>query len=390
MRTTLSLGSIALAALLSACSGQISEPPGALPTPTELTVRTVAWNSTSMQIGTPAAIVEEGASLVLFSDTGTTVFSEGVVALNDSSVRNWRTAVTLPAADGSGAWVVGIDAMGQMHRLRADMALEAISDRYGLAGVDVQQASPLGGGFVMFSLPNAFALSNGTTVTRYDDASYAMHLAGGGGRAVGVADGMVRVLDAPSAMSRSFPLPGASRAVVDPSGRLVVATDDTIYVETADGALEPRYRGGSIRALATAGSRVWFVSGSELGILDGSTIAVTHGRNVPSTARLQGSPSGDVWVFDGPTLQRLACDNCMPGADAAWRATIQPIFSNSCAQCHRPGGIANIDLSTYQSWVSRRDALRMRVIVRADMPPPGNPLSATDRAAIGTWLMSGM
>jgi mono/diheme cytochrome c family protein len=135
---------------------------------------------------------------------------------------------------------------------------------------------------------------------------------------------------------------------------------------------------------------VWFTTGSELGLIDGNSISVTTGQHVAATVRLSGSPSGDVWVFDGPALHRYACDSCRAGADATWRATIQPIFTNYCAQCHRPGGVASIDLSTYESWVARRAAIRMRVTVTRDMPPPGNPLPAADRMAIADWVASGM
>lgn len=72
-------------------------------------------------------------------------------------------------------------------------------------------------------------------------------------------------------------------------------------------------------------------------------------------------------------------------ADAMWRANILPVYTRSCAQCHRPGGSAGIDLSTYDAWNARRALIRHRVIDVRDMPQPGSPLSDADRAAIDAW-----
>jgi hypothetical protein len=384
------LASISLSTLaLSACVGTIGGPtPGEMPD--RLTVREVVWNSTNVPIGRPAAVVEEGPRLTLFTDTGAMVFAEGVVATNDTTITGWREATTIPAADGtSGTWTVAIDGTGRLYRSSADHTLESIADRYGLTGADVRHVAALGGRYVMFALATSFAVSDGAHVTRYDDASYAANLAGGSARAAGVADGMVRVFDTAGGTSVSFPLAGAHAAVFDASGKLLVATDDALYAENARGALEPVFD-GPVGALAKAGPRVWFTTGSELGLLDGNSIAVTSGQQLAANVRLSGSPSGDVWIFDGPALRRYACDSCRAGPDETWRATIQPIFTNYCAQCHRPGGVANIDLSTYEAWTARRAAIRMRVVVTGDMPPPGNPLPDADRMTIADWVANGM
>jgi hypothetical protein len=376
-------------ALVTAALGACGDP--GLTPPGRLVVREVSWNPTSAPVGTPVAVVEDGTNLVLFTDTGTTVFSGGVVALTDTTVTGWRDGTTIPAADGSGTtWIVGIDGTGQIHRLRADMTFESISDRYGLANDNVHHIASLGSGYVAFSLDQSLALSDGILVARYNDASFTDSLAGGSARAAGASNGMIRVFEAASSNARSFPLAGARFVAFDATGRLVVASDSAVYFENAQGALDVRYRGSAIHGLAVSGGRVWFAAGSELGTIEGTQVSITSGQRVSSSARLSGSPSGDVWLFDGPQLHRFACDSCRPGVDATWRATILPIFTNSCAQCHRPGGSAGVDLSTYDAWNAHRAIIHQRVGVNRDMPPPGNPLSDADRATIDMWVTSGM
>jgi len=96
---------------------------------------------------------------------------------------------------------------------------------------------------------------------------------------------MVRVFDAQTTSSRSFPLGGADFVSFDPSGRLVVATGGAIYFEAAQGVLDVQYE-GNVHGLAVSGGRVWFASGSELGMIEGTHVSITSGQHLSGSARL--------------------------------------------------------------------------------------------------------
>jgi cell division FtsZ-interacting protein ZapD len=54
-----------------------------------------------------------------------------------------------------------------------------------------------------------------------------------------------------------------------------------------------------------------------------------------------------------------------------------------------PGGSANMDLSTYKSWVARKDAMRKRVVemTPSPMPPKGaGALTQDELMAVSAWL----
>jgi hypothetical protein len=273
------------------------------------------------------------------------------------------------------------------------MSFEDISDRYGLAMVNVTGVADLGRRdmgapwWVGFAYQGGLAVADGTNVTRYDDPSFA-NLAGGGGRAAGVAQGMVRVFDPAQMQSVSFPLDGAASVAFGADGRMVVATGHELYLEGGDHALHLKIHldGAPIHGLASSGDQVWYAQGTELGTVGASGVTQTSGANVPADAALIGSPTGDVWTLSSGQLARFATIHA--GADeCGWNNTVRPVFARACASCHLPGGTANIDLSTYASWQARRALIKQRVVVDHSMPPAGNPISDADRATVAQWAM---
>ena len=100
-------------------------------------------------------------------------------------------------------------------------------------------------------------------------------------------------------------------------------------------------------------------------------------------ARLASSPSGDVWVLAGGSLERFA--QATPDPTFAWSSTLAPIFARVCASCHGPNGVSGVDLSKAAEWDAERDAIRARVVESKTMPPEGHTLSDTDRASIAAW-----
>ena len=57
-----------------------------------------------------------------------------------------------------------------------------------------------------------------------------------------------------------------------------------------------------------------------------------------------------------------------------------------CAACHLPGGVAQLNLSSYQRWLDKRVDIYERVITQRRMPPAGTDLAENDRTKLKTWM----
>jgi mono/diheme cytochrome c family protein len=372
----------------SAGAGGKPTGPGTTPQGTvvgKLDVQSVLWNAdeTKAPSGAIAAVAEAGANVVVFSDKGALVYSGGSLLSSDTSQTSWLGAASIPAGAGDeGVWVVGVDGKGQLQHLAALSHLDPVSDRYGLAKDALVAVAPLGT-MVAFSLPTQLAVADGTKVTRYDfDA--VRWVGGTDKRALGLAKDTLITYE-PGGAASKYPVPDIRAAVLDPGGKLVVENDTQIYLEQADGSLAVAYTsdGSGLHGLVRSGDRIWFAVGGELGTLGAGAFAITQGAGIAADAQLTGSPTGDVWALAAGKLARFSAGR--DANEAAWLATIQPAFSRSCATCHLPGGTANHDLSTYDSWVADRTKIRNRVLEKKDMPPAGIALSDADRMAIDTW-----
>jgi mono/diheme cytochrome c family protein len=245
----------------------------------------------------------------------------------------------------------------------------------------------LGGSEVAFALDKQLAVTDGMTVTRYDVATFT-GLAGADSRAVSASDGKVTVFDATTAESFAYDLEGAEQATFDATGRIVVRTADSVYIEAPDKTLVLRYKGskGALRGLAASDVRVWFVEGEELAALEADAAYVTSGTKIAADATLLGSPTGDVWVLDKGSLSRYAAETGDSEDRKQWEETVQPLYMGSCTPCHAPGGSAGIDLSTYGAWVARRDVIRTRVVEKKTMPPEGIMFTDAQRKVIADWV----
>lgn len=344
----------------SACVPASVRPEAASP----LVVHEVAWNPQHVDVGRVDAVVEQGDLLVLFGDKGALVLAGGALVAVDPSVTAWRGAGTMPAPDGAGTWIVGVDGKGTLHRLKARSTLEPVSARFGLAGVPVRGLATTNHTHA-FLLDGAFAVRQGAEVVRFDGPWRA--LAGGGDVLSALFDGGVRVA---GASDHTFAVEGARLLAVDGRGHTFVATDRALYGE--DGAaLRLRYVGERIDALAAVADGVWAADGPTLVRLDAA--GLSRGGTVSPGARLVAAPGGDVWVLGGASPVRLSTGR------EAWPSAV---YARVCAKCHGPNGSAGVDLSSEAAWKARRAAVRKRVIEAQDMPPAGTPLSAEDKAAI--------
>jgi hypothetical protein len=350
-----------------------------------LTARAVEWNHAHAEVGPVRAVADAGDTVVVFGDGQATILAGGAIVAIDHSVSRWTAAGVVPAADGNGTWIVGVDGDGRVLRLRNHSAFEGVSDRWGLAHDRVLGVTAIGPSIAGFLLSGEVAVADGHHVTRYMTGPL-QGLFGGGGRAAFL-DDPLRVFDLRARAARAFSLPEpASLAAMRDDGRLFTASRGAVYGEDDHGDLALRFEAtdSAIHGLVAAGERLWFADGAELGTIEGGALRETTGARLAPTARLVGSPSGDVWTITADRdLLRFSAEL---GAVSTWDEAIAPVFQRSCGDCHEPGGSAGFDLSTREAWTSGRAAIQRRVVDERTMPPTGHVLADADREAIRLWL----
>jgi hypothetical protein len=351
-----------------------------------LAVRTVAWNGGGASFGKVRAVADAGDVVTVFSDTGATVLSSRAVVATDASMKSCVDAATIAGADGTPRWIVGVDGAGHLHHLRASSAFEDVSERYGLAGQRIREATSMGTGLVGFRLDGDVAIADGSAVSRYALGPLSSFV-GGGRLGVGVGADGLHVLDVAHKTRVTFPLEGATHAAVDPKGRVYATTTRAVYATDDRGELALVYEadGNTIHGLVASGDVVWFADGTELGVVDGAKVAETSGVHVAGDAKLAPSSTGDVWVVSSGVLSRYGRVVVEPALVATWSQTLAPIFARACAGCHLADGISGTDLSNAEAWQSERSMIKERVVVGRTMPPEGHALSDADREAIRAW-----
>ncbi|WP_438005924.1 cytochrome c [Sorangium sp. So ce321] len=358
--------------------------PAAGPLP-QLAVRPVAWPAPG-ELGPVRALADDGRRVVLFHDGAAAIFVDGALARVDRAPHRWESAAALPAPDGHGTWIVGVDAEGRLLRLPGEGSFELVSDRYGLERAAVRAALGLGGGGAAFALDGELAVADGALVTRYATGPLAAFAAGGGRVAFAPGGDGLRALDVATRALRAYPLPDgpAPLLAVTGAGALLAATPAALYEEDGAGVLRLRLQASAaLHGLAVSGDRVWFADGDELGVLDEAGARETRGARLPRDGRLIGSPGGDVWLLASGALRRFAAAE--GDAGPAWDE-LSPVFARACAPCHLPRGEGGVDLSTGAAWTSLRDSIARRVIEERTMPPQGHALSEADRARIRAFV----
>ena len=87
-----------------------------------------------------------------------------------------------------------------------------------------------------------------------------------------------------------------------------------------------------------------------------------------------------------PPVRPLATSTLPVSADAAsWQRLVKPVFERACVSCHKPGGDADLDLTTPAAWTAWRGEIVQAVLVDRSMPPPGTDLTETERQALVDW-----
>jgi mono/diheme cytochrome c family protein len=356
-----------------------------------LAIQIVEWNAKKADVGKIAAVAEIYDDTLVLSDTGATIFTSGVPLASDGGVKGWRKAAVLPAADLSGEWAIGVDQDGILRRLRNRSLMEGISERYALGDVKVLDlvAVERDKGWSAFSLESGqIAVADGDKVTRYDGAYE--KLQGGFGRVAGLVGGALRVFTPKSGGARDYTLPGVTALVLDASGKLLIAVGTELYREQEDGNLRRVHVGQApITQMVLSGPDVWMLQGDSLMLLQGGRLRRGPPGLVQPGTQLIGSPSGALWLLRDGALSMLDTADGGGADRSLWRRTVLPIFTRLCAVCHLPGGSAGIDMSTYETWASRKESIDVRVLQGKPTPMPpagGGTLTPEERAALRTWL----
>ena len=358
-----------------------------------LQIHNVEWNPTHVDVGKALAVADVDGDVVVAGEAGATILEAGAPLNVDAHAGALRSLAIIPAPDGTGRWIAGVNADGNLVRLRAKKTFEPVAERYGLTTHKVSGVAGSGDHLVAFDLEGELAVADGKDVKRFT-APPLKSLFAGGDAIAGLTSSGVWLFDPATKSPRTFSLPGARFVAVDEHGHLYAATDEAVYADRGDGTLALRFRSSNdaIHGLVASGDRVWFADGGELGVVEGGTtrdVKLTRGARVPAASRLASSPSGDVWTIDAAgVLARWSVGDAKTGTQVAWESSAGPVFARVCSSCHSKGGTSGIDLSTEASWRAHASSVRQRVLVARDMPPKGQLLSDADRLAIQEFMDS--
>ncbi len=348
-----------------------------------LSLEPVAWASTPWP--TPISFVHETENgIALCTSDSLVLVAGGVVANRAADAKGCESGARVPASEGAGDWDIMI-ASGAIFRLANDGSTESVSARYGLEAKKVTRVVSIDASQFAFQYDGGFAIVDKGEVKLFAQANLSS-LASGDGKFGYLTSDAAHVLDTKTGGVTAFAVTGAKGMAFDTSKRLVVTTGSTIYRE-ANGALVPLVDNQSaLSSPASAGGKVWIMAGSELILLEDDHILKTSGLSLNEGAVIFGSSSGDVWLSRPSGVARLRHGSAGNALEQKWQADVAPIYAKVCSACHGPTGSAKIDLSSYNSWVSRKAALNERVVVKADMPPAGVTLSADDRAKLSAFI----
>lgn len=150
----------------------------------------------------------------------------------------------------------------------------------------------------------------------------------------------------------------------------------TLESEAPESALQLTVEGQLVPPARAMGSELVFEGALALGWSNFAVSAAPRGANPATQRRFQ--------------IKRL------PGTSQGWEADIRPLYAAHCADaaCHvaeSPAGAP--DLSTYEAWVNRAEAITRRVLEVGDMPPlasRGQTWTDERAEAIRQWLNGGL
>jgi len=338
-------------------------------------------------LGALRGVAEKDGAFVAFGDQGIAEVRGGAVTARFEAAKEWASAGAVPAPDGTGTWAAGLTADGRLVHLLDAGRLEDVGLRYGVAeGQRITGFVTLGATSAAIALEAELVVADvaAATTRRFATGKLASLSAHGSLVAGASAEG-VAVLDVATGKLTKRALADVRATAFDREGRLLAATPHAIHRAEGAGGLElvASRADVEIRGLVTTPARTWIVQGTELWALDAAGLHRAAGAVVDADATLAGSATGDAWLL-GARPARWHVDE-VNGEDL-WREKALPIYERVCRDCHSATGASGVDLSTYDGWVRRRDAIRQRVVLKGDMPPKPRELTTDDKAAIDAVL----
>ena len=359
----------------------------------------VDWNIGQAAKGPVRAVLDDGNRVVVFGDHAATIFAEGALVGTEPHDSSWVAAARVPALDRSGDWLVGIDRLGALYRLRAGRAFEGVSARFGLLGTAVRAASRASSTEAVFAVDGGFVFSDGEHVRRYavgPSVASVASVAGGENTAILVGSGKVTVLRKSPFQSTTLEMRAVGSAV-DARGRVAILAERGLYLsdgKSTYGGVSLVYEGNHLHGLTSAANLLYFADGTQLFVLDGSQVHKAEQALVSEDAELVGSPTGDVWAIGASgTLKRFsagAMTKSAPGTSAiSYSRDVAPLVRRDCVPCHAEGGTTGVVLTNEADFRARRDLVRQRVLVDLDMPPRSRSLPDADRGTMERWFAEG-
>ncbi|MEO8702147.1 MAG: cytochrome c [Kofleriaceae bacterium] len=327
------------------------------------------------------AVLALDDSMLVFGATSVTILRAGTaLATAAAPSGRWEAAAIIRTPAGERT-AIGL-ANHSLWRVSLDGEFAPADDQLGVAGASVLALASCRETFVV-------GIAGGIVASR--DALHAKRFVGPDATVVAAAHERVafatptavEVYDLRTDTRLTYAIPRRATALgfldaTTDRPHLVVAAGDVLYVER-DGELEPSGSAGT--RVTVSGSRVW-IAGSELGFVDGPNRVATRVA-LDRDARLFPASGNGVWIAATGHLVRYAPRSL---DEQTWRAAVEPVFARSCSKCHRPGGVADVDLSTSAAWFERSEAIR-RVLEAHTMPPEDGPaLPDPERDALVRWL----
>ncbi|MBS1120191.1 MAG: hypothetical protein H6Q90_2419 [Deltaproteobacteria bacterium] len=350
-----------------------------------LPVATVTTSATAeLALGCEVALVAIDDLQFVFDRQRVTVIRGGSVAARteapiiDGAHAPWEAATAIVGPDGA-RWAIGV-ASGGLWRVTESGQLERVGSRLGIGAGRVVRIDGSASTFVLALADGIVASTDAVHVKRFEGGGV-NHVAAARNTIALAREDEVEVFDLAAGTRRTYPVRGA-RAIVftdaSTAPRLAVVTGRELYVE--HGAELRRVSLPEPRALVASGALAWVLTRDGLFVLDHGVLARTA-IDVSPTTRVFPADDGAAWVADAGTLTRHAW---VPRG-GEWEALVRPVFDRSCAACHRPGGVAALDLSTRAAWTLRRHQI-LRVLHAGQMPPRDHPMADRDRVALIAWL----
>src|SRR3954471_23671532 len=125
----------------------------------------VAATQAQVAVRDVVAVEEIGDATIVLDAGHAYVLRGGAIASVSEAPHGFRGGGTIAAPDGDGRWAVGFDREGQLWRITIGGELEAVSDRFKLAGARIDAIA--GAGAVSaFALADGLAVSDGIRLQR--------------------------------------------------------------------------------------------------------------------------------------------------------------------------------------------------------------------------------